>query len=155
MKVLTRWTKRHLCVAQDWRISHRLARAAVSQQLTSPHKRALCHQPATSRTRGFSRKITEAFSTIPLASSSSAWRYGLTFRADLSTHLTGAISGTETVLGSANKVPQLLTSGCPPFLPSSQMAINPQEACCAFCSTQHQFVFTFVFYCPCTSANSK
>lgn len=82
--------------------------------------------------RGFSRKITEAFSTTPLASPSSTRRPGLTFRADLYTHLTGAISGTETVLGSANKVLQLPTSGCPWFLPSSQMAINPQEACCAF-----------------------
>lgn len=81
----------------------------------------------------FSRKITGTFSISPLASSSSTWGSGHTFRIGRYTHVIRAISatGTGTALGSADKVLQLATSGCPLDPLFFQTVINPQEAFCA------------------------
>ena len=77
----------------------------------------------------FSRKIMGTFSLSPLASCSSTWGSGHTFRKGRYTHNIRATSamGTGTALGSAEEVLQLTTLGCPWDTLFFQTIINPQE----------------------------
>lgn len=142
-------------IVQDFRASHSLARAAIAWVLKSldtwPRSISLPY-PEHELCR-FSTKTMESFSITPLPSST--WGSRHTFRTGSTPII--RVTSTGTAVGTADKVLQLMTSGCLLNAQFFQMVIYPSRNSVLLHSTEsglHLFtesclhLFSAVHTCP-------
>lgn len=132
MEILLRWGKRNVAICSGCRTTGCWPEQPLNDTWNlqiNDHSALSLSYPEYELHR-FCRKIMETFNITPPASSSSPWGSGYTFRIGRYTHIISA-TGTETALESANKVLQLMISGCLLDTLFFQMVKNPQETFCA------------------------